>query len=216
MNNEKACSVIPGRGLRQGDSLSPYLYILCKEDLSSLIKSAERSGYIHGIKICRRAPIVSHLLFADDSLLFMRAVDQEVEFVKDLLHRYELASGQAINFDKSAMIFSNNVQQQRRRSLAGILGVQEKTDVGNYLGIPSLIGKNKRQTFQYIKDRIWKKVSSWKGKTLSMAGREVLIKSVAQAIPAYCMSMYLLPPSLGDEIQKNAKFLLVGCKKWRK
>lgn len=70
-----------------------------------------------------------------------------------------------------------------------------------YLGLPSLIGRNKKETFTYVKDRIWKRINSWKGKTLSMAGREILLKSVAQAIPSYCMSMYLIPESLGEEIQ---------------
>lgn len=202
MNNEKAGSVSPGRGLRQGDPLSPYLYILCTEGLSSLIKNGVRGGNIHGIKICRRAPIVTHLLFADDSFLFMKANDREVNFVKELLHCYELASGQAINLDESVLFFSSNVSLQNRQLLANTLGVHTRQDVGKYLGLPSLIGRNRIDVFNYVTDRIWKKVSSWKGKTLSMAGREVLIKSVAQAIPSYCMCMYLIPPSLGDEIQK--------------
>lgn len=81
-------------------TLSPYLYILCTEGLSSLIKNAERRGSLHGIKICRRPPIITHLFFADDSFLFLRATDQEALCVKDLLHKYEMASGQALNLSK--------------------------------------------------------------------------------------------------------------------
>lgn len=92
-----------------------------------MIKSAERGGHIHGIKVCRRAPIITHLLFVDDSFLFMRANDGEVGYVKNLLHRYELASRQSINFKKSSMFFSGNIQQGVRDRLAGLLGHPRKS-----------------------------------------------------------------------------------------
>nr|KYP38216.1 Putative ribonuclease H protein At1g65750 family [Cajanus cajan] len=65
-----------------------------------------------------------------------------------------------------------------------------------------MVGRNKRAVFSYVKDRIWKKINHWTGKHLSKVGRETLIKSVAQAIPTYCMSTFLLPTSLEDEIQR--------------
>lgn len=84
--------------------------------------------------------------------------------------------------------------------------------MGKYFGFPSVIGHNKKEIFQYIKDCVWKKASSWKGRSLSMAGREVLIKSVAQSIRSYVMSIYLLPSSLGDEIQKMLNSFWWGSK----
>lgn len=202
LDNSSSGMVFPGRGLRKGDHLSPYLYILCTGGLSSLIKNSLGSGHLHGIKICRGAPIVSHLLFADDSFLFFRANEQEAGTIMDILHKYELASGQAINLDKSEIMLSRNVSQNVRSVLVDVLGVQERFGVSKYLGLPSMIGRNKIDVFHYVKDRIWKKVGSWKGKLLSMAGKEILIKSVAQSIPSYCMSTYLIPPSLSDEIKK--------------
>ncbi|KAK2409029.1 hypothetical protein QL285_044487 [Trifolium repens] len=93
--------IVPGRGLRQGDPLSPYLLILCAEGLSALIKKAEDRGDLHGVKICRNAPIISHLLFADDCFLFFRAAESEALVLKNILTIYEQASGQAINMQKS-------------------------------------------------------------------------------------------------------------------
>jgi hypothetical protein len=73
VNDRLVGPITPSRGLRQGDPLSPYLFILCAEGLSALIRHAEARGDIHGVKICRNAPIVSHLLFADDSFLFFQS-----------------------------------------------------------------------------------------------------------------------------------------------
>ncbi|MCI31084.1 RNA-directed DNA polymerase (Reverse transcriptase), partial [Trifolium medium] len=73
MNFDKVGPITPGRGLRQGDPLSPYLFILVAEGLTSLIHQAVSKGDIHGVRICRGAPEVSHLLFADDCFLFCRA-----------------------------------------------------------------------------------------------------------------------------------------------
>lgn len=101
--------ITPKRGLRQGDLLSPYLFLLCVEGLSASITKAVNSGHIHGCKISVSAPAVSHLLFADDSFLFFKANSAETAVVKVLLKSYEECSGQSINFAKSGIFFSSNV-----------------------------------------------------------------------------------------------------------
>jgi hypothetical protein len=73
VNESYTQRIIPQRGLRQGDPLSPYLFILCAEGLPALLHKAEQEGRIEGIKICRGAPRVNHFFFADDSLILMRA-----------------------------------------------------------------------------------------------------------------------------------------------
>jgi hypothetical protein len=97
---DTAGPIFPGRGLRQGDPLSPYLFILCAEGLSALIRQAERNGSLLGVKVCRNAPIVSHLLFADDCFLFCRADSVEATILKNILITYAEASGQLVNFQK--------------------------------------------------------------------------------------------------------------------
>ncbi|CAJ2652404.1 unnamed protein product [Trifolium pratense] len=202
VNDDMVGPIIPGRGLRQGDPLSPYLFIICAEGLSSLIKQAEARGDIHGIKICKNAPIISHLLFADDCFLFFRADEHEAYIMKNILSTYEAASGQAISFPKSEIFCSRNVPQVVQNSITNILGVQAVLGTGKYLGLPSMVGRSKKETFNYIKDRVWRKINSWSSKCLSKAGREVLIKSVLQAIPSYVMSIFLIPGSLIDAIEK--------------
>jgi hypothetical protein len=202
VNQESVGPIIPGRGLRQGDPLSPYLFILCAEGLSALIHQAEARGELHGAKICRNAPIISHLLFADDCFLFFRASEEEAHKMKSILNMYEAASGQAISLPKSEIYYSRNVDSNIQNVITSTLGVQAVLGTGKYLGLPSMIGRNKQATFSYIKDRVWQKISSWSSKCLSKAGREVMIKSVLQAIPSYVMSIFLLPSNLIDSIEK--------------
>jgi hypothetical protein len=76
-----------------------------------------------------------------------------------------------------------------------------------------MIGRNKKALFGYLKDHMWKKIQNWSGKHLSKAGREVLVKSVAQAIPAYCISSILLPESLGEELEKMINSFWWGSNK---
>ena len=210
VNNEVVGPMIPGRGLRQGDPLSLYLFILCVEGLSALIRKAERCKDLHGISICTHAPTISHLLFADDCSLFFRADEKEAQVIKNILHTYELASQQAISLSKSEVFFSSVVPMALKETITNILGVRAVMRTGKYLGLPSMVGRSKEATFGFIKDRIWHKINSWSSKCLSKAGREVLIKSVLQSIPSYIMNVFLLPNKLVDAIEKNDKCLLVG------
>jgi hypothetical protein len=202
VNFEKAGPIFPGRGLRQGDPLSPYLYLLITEGLTSLIKKSVASGDLHGVQICRGAPVVSHLLFADDCFLFCRSTVAECNQLMSILKTYEAATGQEINLSKSEVFFSRNLSLSAQEDLSRIMGVKHVLGTGNYLGLPSMIGRKKKEVFAYIKDRIWKRINSWRGRALSKAGKEVMIKSVLQAIPSYIMSIYLLPEGTIKDIER--------------
>ena len=86
-------SIIPSRGLRQGDPLSPYLFLLCADGFSSLISDVARNKMLSGISICRGCPMITHLFFADDSLLFCKASRQECQKLIEILELYEAALG---------------------------------------------------------------------------------------------------------------------------
>lgn len=102
-NGESRGKVYPSRGLRQADTISPYLFLLCAEVLSRLISNAEAQDCLHGVKVCRTTPSISHLFFADDSFIFFKANEEECVVLKDIFLCYETASGQKINFDKSCV-----------------------------------------------------------------------------------------------------------------
>lgn len=134
-NGEIFGDVVPQRGIRQGDPISPYLYILCAEGLSAIMRRHEGVGLIHGCAIARGAPVISHLLFADDCYFFFRATETEAGTMKRILQRYEMVSGQAINYNKSSVTFSPNTNVEDRVRVCSVLAVQEVNLPGKYLGI---------------------------------------------------------------------------------
>ena len=104
-----------------------------------------------------------------------------------------MSSSQQINKAKTMVFFSKSTKEDRRDSIKNMLGVTEVRHYEKYLGLPSLVGRNKKSSFNYIKERVWRKLQGWEEKLISQAGREVLIKAVVQAIPTYTMNCFKLP-----------------------
>jgi hypothetical protein len=110
--------IVPERGLRQGDPLSPYLFLICAEGFSALLQRVEEEGRIGGVTICQVAPSISHLLFADDSLMLVRSIGEDASQLQGILNLYEEWSGQVINREKSAITFSKNTKPPKSSSNA--------------------------------------------------------------------------------------------------
>ncbi|KAL2892194.1 LINE-1 reverse transcriptase-like protein [Bienertia sinuspersici] len=202
INGQPSRRFSPSRGLRQGDPLSPFLFIICAEGLSRLLKDAERRKVIHGLKIGKHVQPITHLFFADDSLLFVRATEGEIEAVMEILSKYEMASGQKLNLEKSEISFSRNIEQEKKNMLQRKLSFKAVEEYEKYLGLPTYVGSSKKKVFQIIQDKVWKKLKGWKEKFLSQAGRETLIKSIAQAIPTYAMQVFRIPEGILQTIEK--------------
>ena len=108
VNGRPFGNVLPSRGIRQGDPLSPYLFLLYTKGFTSLLVKAEIGGTLHGVSICRNAPKITNLLFANDSLIFSKASSAKINSIVEILQVYAKASSQCINLEKSSMYFSNN------------------------------------------------------------------------------------------------------------
>ncbi|XP_062015373.1 uncharacterized protein LOC133731938 [Rosa rugosa] len=208
------------RGVRQGDPLSPDLFILCAEGLSSLIQHFVRQRWVKGMKLNPEAPVLHHLLFADDSFLFGTADEEECQHVHNILYTYEIASGQQINLQKSSVAFSRHLDLSRQLALAQILGVHCVDKHDRYLGLPTHVGRSKSAAFSYLKEKLSKMLISWRAKLLSGAGKEILIKAVSQTVPNYVMTSYMFPeggtcPSFLWRSIMEAREVLIQGLRWR-
>ena len=153
-NGAETDEIIPTRGLRQGDPLSPYLFLLCSEGLSSMLAHEEEVGGLGGIKVCRNAPSISHLLFADDSLIFMKANTQNANALRRVLDVYCASSGQLVSTAKSSVFFSPNTSVAVREEVCRNLDILTEALSCKYLGLPTTVGVDRSDCFQHLIDRI--------------------------------------------------------------
>ena len=164
------------------------------------MKKASKDKDIQGVAAARNGPKITHLFFADDSLLFCKAQKKDCQHIMSILQLYEKVSGQKINMEKSAIYFSSNTKSEDRGMLRQLLKVQAALEEDRYLGIPIMIGRDKNRELRSIKERVKAKIQGWSAKILSQAGKAVLIQAVAQSIPIYIMSCFLLPKGFINEV----------------
>ncbi|KAH9681144.1 putative reverse transcriptase/RNA-dependent DNA polymerase [Citrus sinensis] len=161
---------------------------------------------IHGLKFDKQVT-VSHLLFADDSLVFTKASIEDCRNLKVIFDSYAAASGQIFNYEKSSMFYSGKLSAEQISAIKNIFQLKMLSKFEKYLGLPSMIGRKKTSFFNEVKLKLLSKISNWQYKFFSSGGKEVLIKAVAQAVPAYAMSVFKIPSTLCEDIQKAmAKF----------
>ncbi|CAL2259945.1 unnamed protein product [Prunus armeniaca] len=201
VNGQPGKTFNPSRGIRKGDLLSSYLFLFVSEALSHMIQKAVDTNYLQGLKISKQgSTTLSHILFADDFLFFLKATYINSHNMMHLLNSYCTAFGQTISMAKSSIFFCQNTPLVLRRSICSIFGIRAVEDLGKYLGLPTSWGSVKGETVSYIKDHIHQKLQGWKQSVLSQARLEIMIKAVALAIPTYPINVFKLPTSLCREI----------------
>lgn len=153
-NGDKIDEFKPTRGIRQGDPTSPYLFLLAAEGLSAQLKLRGNNSDLIGVTVAPTAPRVSHLPFADDSLLFMKASKDATQEMMAVLDLYRRASSQRVNLEKSSVFFGKGVPNEARIGVKTDLNVHSEAQSERYLGMPMEVGKSKNGVFKYTNDRI--------------------------------------------------------------
>jgi hypothetical protein len=204
-NGNKLPPFKPSHGLRQGDPLSPYLFILCMEKLSIAINKVVLQGDWNPIKLSNNRPQLTHLHFADDVLLFTKAKNSQLRFITDLFNRFSRASGLKINLSKSRAFYSSGIPQAKINRLTSISIIRSTTSLDKYLGFPILKGRVKRSDFLFIIEKMQTRLASWKNRLLNKPGRLTLASSILSSIPSYYMQIAWLPQSICDSIDQTTR-----------
>jgi hypothetical protein len=201
-NGNMLDSFFPTRGLRQGDPLSPYLFLFVADGFSTLMKKHIQSGDLQELHICRRAPGISHLLFADDCLLFFQGSVQQAHTIKAILDDYQRGIGQLVSMEKCSIMYGKQCTDGIQADIKNILKCETEAFEDKYLGLPVPEGGMKGNKFKPMKGRFARRASDWNEKYMSSGAKETLIKSVLQSLTTYAMGVFKFPAGVTDELAK--------------
>jgi len=203
------------RGLRQGDPLSPFLFVLMGEVLNRMLQRAASLNMFKGISVGKESLQLTHLQFADDTLVFCEAEKAHLLKIKNVLLSFQAFSGLVVNFHKTGMLAIGKEEEWGQQA-ANLIECKLVQLPMTYLGIPLGASMRKRASWQCIIDKIHKKLQTWKCCCLSRAGRVVLVKSVLNSLPIYYLSLFRMPKKVAQEIIRlQRKFLWGGNKEGR-
>lgn len=205
INGNESNPFKPARGLRQGDPLSPLLFVLATDALQAVVAQAKASGLLS--EPAPRRPVPSISIYADDAVLFFKPSQQETKVVKAILQIFGAASGLMTNYNKSATT-PIQCSQEQLQVVADELQCNIQLFPIIYLGLPLSTRKPTKAEVQPILDKLANKVAGWKPKLLSPDGRLYLIKSVLMALSVHFMSALQLPKWAIKDIERKCRGFL--------
>jgi len=189
----------PTRGLRQGDPMAPFLFLIVAEGLAGLVRLVLKENLLSGVRVGRTELECCMLQFADDTMFMCEDSFTNIFTIKAILRVFELASGLKVNLHKSKLagikVGRNSLETYARSLNCGAMQIPFK-----YLGLQ--VGGNPRRTqfWDPVVDKVKARLSAWKGKCLSLAGRVCLVKSVLTSIPLFYLSIFKAPISVCKKI----------------
>ncbi|CAA0805822.1 Unknown protein [Striga hermonthica] len=204
-NGRPTSGIYPSRGLRQGDPISPYLFVIIMERLTRTINREVRTENWDPIRLSRGGPAISHLLFADDVLIMAQANIATAITVNKVLHAFADEAVLAINLSKSQIVFSAATSEAKRNRICQQLSIPTTAKFDKYLGFPIIAGRHKISHFEFILERIAGRLPPWRAKFLNKAARTTLARSVLATIPVYFMQIAWFPEKTCQQIDSIMK-----------
>jgi hypothetical protein len=158
LNNVPLEPFKPSRGLRQGDPFSPYLFLFVADGMLRLMQREVNQGNLDQLHVCQRAPGISHLLFADDTPMFLKIKEQQAMVINRVLRQYERGISQLVNPVKCSIMFGKNCEDANKERTKEILNVSHVAEDEKYLGLPTLQGRMSKERFNPTKERLAKRL----------------------------------------------------------
>ncbi|GJZ70110.1 RNA-directed DNA polymerase, eukaryota, reverse transcriptase zinc-binding domain protein, partial [Tanacetum coccineum] len=207
INGERYGYFKSGRGLRQGDPMSPYLFTLVMEVLTLMVnRRIERENHFKYHWGCKDIKL-AQLCFADDLLMLCNGDHQSVKTLKDGLMEFSKSSGLIPNMNKST-IFFGSIKEDEKKRILDVMPFKVGQLPMKYLGVPLITKNIGVSECNQLVDRVKQKVNDWKNKNLSYAGRLQLIAAVLASMHVYWASVFLLPKTTVKDIDKVLKGFL--------
>ena len=199
------------RGLRQGDPFSPMLFLLIMEVLSRMLRMTANEGHIKGFHAGKAAVLgvcISHLLFADDTILFCDVDPKQLLYIRMILSCFEAVTGLKVNLSKSEMVPIGHVDGLD--DLAELLYCRTGCLPLQYLGMPLGSSYKSVDVWNPILEKIERRLAGWKKLYLSKGGRLTLLKSTLSSLPTYFLSLFTIPVSATKRIECLQRNFLWG------
>ncbi|KAL5728306.1 hypothetical protein ACHQM5_001405 [Ranunculus cassubicifolius] len=213
--NGEACGHFNStRGLRQGDPMSPMIFVLAAEVLTRMVVNAQSEGLLCGFKVSPTSEPISILQYADDTLVFVDAKKEMVENLRAIMEWFELLSGLKVNYEKSSCFLVNEVADVE--ALKKVWCCDHRRLPGIYLGLPLGAKFKDGRVWENMVEKFRKRLAMWKRVYLSKGGRLVLVKSTLLSLPVYMLSLFVLPSSVAKELEKIVRCFLWGKKGGRR
>ncbi|XP_039135720.1 uncharacterized protein LOC120273142 [Dioscorea cayenensis subsp. rotundata] len=209
INGRPSRWITSSRGVRQGDPISPLLFILASQNLSAILNHALYINFIPGFDV-RLTRNINHLMFADDLLIISKASRQSARNILFCLNLYASISGQNPNLNKSALFLPSWFNRKISKSIALILNIKVGNFPFTYLGAPISPFRLPVHQFRSLVNNAEAAISKWNHSPISQAGRITLINSSIFSLPVYFLSIFHLPDSILDSISKLARRFLWG------
>ncbi|GKV37600.1 hypothetical protein SLEP1_g45612 [Rubroshorea leprosula] len=199
--NGNLCGYFSGeKGVRQGDPLSPYIFVVCMEVLSRMLNKVAEEGKFAYHPKCKNVQL-THLCFADDLMIFTDGSLASLNAIDAILMHFYKVSSLRVNYVKSEL-FCCGLSTSHTQLLAEKFGFKISTLPVRYLGVPLITGKLAKKDLRPLVSKITEIMSSWAAKHLSFAGRLQLISSVIQGITNSWCFVFILPKGIIKEVEK--------------